>query len=180
MSGGKKVLIIARGTRGDVAPPCGVGVRLREAGYDVTMAATKDFAGLVEDAGLEFRPMIGDVRAATQSELHSDAARDGVVSRSGAKLLKAAKQFFGELNADVATITADSGADIVLSSPLASAAYHVAEARGIPSIGLHLAPQQPTAELPPIVFGRSLGGFGNRAAGLLVRRLERMWPDPEN
>jgi UDP:flavonoid glycosyltransferase YjiC (YdhE family) len=74
MSGGKKVLIIAWGTRGDVAPPAGVGVRLREAGYDVTMAAAKDFAGLVEDAGLEFRPMIGDVRAATQSELHSGAA----------------------------------------------------------------------------------------------------------
>jgi len=170
----KKVLIIAAGSRGDVAPPAGVGAWLSQAGYDVTMAADKAFAELVEDAGMEFLPLIGDMRAATASERHSDLARDGVVSRSGAKLLKAAKQFFGMMNADVAGITADSNPDIVLFNSWGSAAYHVAEARGIPSVGMSLQPQQPTAELPPVVFSRSLGSIGNRLAGGLVRRLERM------
>jgi sterol 3beta-glucosyltransferase len=175
VSRGKKVLIVAAGSRGDVAPVAGVGARLRQAGYDVTMAADKAFAELVEDAGLEFRPLVGDVRAAAASQLHSDTARDGAVSRSGAKLLKAAKQFIRDLNVDVAGITADSGADIVLLNPLGSAAYHVAEARGMPSVGLHLQPQQPTAELPPIVLGRSLGALGNRLAGRLIRLVERMY-----
>lgn len=175
MSRGRTVLIIAAGTRGDVAPPAGVGVRLRDAGYDVIMAADKGFAGLVEDAGLEFRPMIGDMRAAAGSELAADSARDGAVSRSTAKLLVAAKDFFRELNADVAAITADSGADLVLLNPLGSAAHHVAEARGIPSAALHLQPAQPTAELPPIVLGRSLGRIGNRITGRLAHALERMY-----
>jgi sterol 3beta-glucosyltransferase len=175
MSRDKKVLIVAAGSRGDVAPPAGVGARLRQAGYAVTMAADKAFAELIEDAGLEFRPLIGDMHAATDSELHAGTARDGAVSRSGAKLLKAAKQFIRDLNVDVAGIAADQVPDIVLLNPLGSAAYHVAEAHGIPSVGLHLQPQQPTAELPPIVFGRSLGSVGNRAAGRLTRLAERIY-----
>ncbi len=172
MSG--KVLMIAVGTRGDVAPPAGVGARLREAGHEVTMAADKAFAGLVEDAGLEFHPLVGDMRAAAGSELHAAGARDGAVSRSGARLLREGKQFFHDLNMDVARITAASGADVVLFNPLGAAAYHVAGARGMPSAAMHLQPQQPTAELPPMVFGRSFGRLGNRIAGRLVRMVERL------
>ncbi|WP_043843652.1 glycosyltransferase [Amycolatopsis taiwanensis] len=175
MSKGKKALIVAFGSRGDVAPTAGVGARLREAGYDVTLAADKAFATLVEDAGLGFHPLIGDARAAAASELHSDAVRDGMASRSGAKLLKAAKQFIRALNINVAGITADSGADIVLFNALGAAAYHVAQARGIPSVGLHLQPQQPTAELPPTTLGHSLGRLGNRLATGLIRLFERMY-----
>lgn len=175
MSRGKKVLIVAAGSRGDVAPVAGVGARLGQAGHHVTVAADKAFAALIEDAGLEFRPLIGDTRAAAASELHADTARAGAVSRSGAKLLKAAKQFFHDLNIDIACITAGSGADIVLINPLGSAAYHVTEALGIPSVGLHLQPLQPSAELPPVVFGGSLGRLGNRAAGRLVRLAERVY-----
>jgi UDP:flavonoid glycosyltransferase YjiC (YdhE family) len=175
MNENRKALLVAFGSLGDVAPPAGIGIRLRDAGYQVTMAADKEFAGLIEDAGLEFRPLVGDVRAASASELHTNATRDGAASRSGAKLLKAAKQYLGELNADVAAITADSGADVVLFNPLVSAAYHVSQALGIPSVGLHLQPQEPTAELPPMMFGRSLGRFGNRITGELTRALGRIY-----
>ena len=113
MSRDKKVLIVAAGSRGDVAPPAGVGARLRQAGYAVTMAADKAFAELIEDAGVEFRSLIGDMRAAASSELHAGTARDGAVSRSGAKLLKAAKQFIHDLNVDIAT---EDGAAHVLTT----------------------------------------------------------------
>jgi UDP:flavonoid glycosyltransferase YjiC (YdhE family) len=158
-----------------VAPSAGIGTRLREDGYDVTLAADKAFAPLVADAGLGFHPLIGDVRAAVTSDLHSNAARDGMGSRSGVKLLKAATQFIRDMNVNVAGITADSDADIVLFNALGSAAYHVARARGIPTVGLHLQPQQPTAELPPTALGRSLGRLGNRLAFRLIRLLERMY-----
>jgi len=175
MSWGKKVLIVAPGSRGDVAPISGVGARLRAAGFEVAVAADKEFAALIEDARLEFRPLIGDARAAVGTEVVQASARDGAVSRSSAKLLKVAKQWFRDLNVDVAGHTVGSGADIVLFNSQGTAAYHVAEARGIPSVGLHLQPQQPTAELPPMVLGRSLGRVGNRLAGRLVRGLERMY-----
>lgn len=175
MTGGKKVLIFAWGSRGDVAPPAGVGTRLRQAGYEVTVAADKAFAELITDAGMEFRPTAGDVRAAVHRERHIATARDGMISRSGAKLLRDAKHYVRTLNADVAGIAADSDADVILFGQLAAAAYHVAQARGIPTIGMHLTPQQPTSEFPPIIFGRSLGSVGNRAAGRLIRLIERMF-----
>jgi UDP:flavonoid glycosyltransferase YjiC (YdhE family) len=169
----RTILIVAPGSRGDVAPSAGVGARLLTAGYEVIMAADKEFAELIEGAGMEFRPLIGDARAAATQQLHADAARDGAISRSSAKLLKAAKGFIRDLNADIAGIV--PGADIVLLNPLGSAAYHVAEALGIPSVGLHLQPQQPTGELPPMVFGRSLGRLGNRLAGRLLRQAQRLF-----
>ncbi|HEX5403609.1 MAG TPA: glycosyltransferase [Pseudonocardiaceae bacterium] len=175
MTNGKKVLIIATGSRGDVAPPAGVGARLCKAGYDVTMAADKGFAELVEDAGMTLRPTIGDMRSAAKSELINNVSRDGAFSRSGVKILKLLKQFFGMMNADIARITAETDPAIVLVNPWGSAAYHVAEALGIPSIGMHLQPQQPTGELPPIVFGRSLGKVGNRVAYGVLRKLERTY-----
>jgi UDP:flavonoid glycosyltransferase YjiC (YdhE family) len=175
MNWGRKVLIVAPGSRGDVAPISGVGARLRAAGFEVAVAADKEFAALIEDAGLDFRPLVGDARAAVRTELVQDSAREGAVSRSSAKLLKVAKQWFHELNVDVAGHVVDSRADIVLFNPHGTAAYHVAEARGIPSVGMHLQPQQPTAELPPLVFGRSLGRLGNRFAGRLMQGLERMY-----
>jgi UDP:flavonoid glycosyltransferase YjiC (YdhE family) len=44
--------------------------------------------------------------------------------------------------------------------------YHIAEGLGLPSMGLALQPVYPTGEFPPsIVAARSLGRWGNRAAG---------------
>lgn len=175
MSRGNKALIIAWGSRGDVAPLVGVGDRLRQAGHAVTVAADKAFAGMITDAGLEFRPTGGDMRAAAESEHHTAVARDGVASRSGGKMLRAAKQYMRAINTDVAGIAADSAADIMLITPMASAAYHVAQARGIPTVGLYLQQHEPSAEFPPMIVGRSLGSLGNRAAGQLLLQAERMF-----
>ncbi|HEX4225402.1 MAG TPA: glycosyltransferase [Pseudonocardiaceae bacterium] len=172
---GNKAMIIAWGSRGDVAPYTGVGAHLRAAGYEVTVAAGTVFADLVTDAGLEFEALAGDMRAAAQSEHHTGMARDGVASRSGVKMLRAAKQYMGVINADIARVAAASSADIMLITPMASAAYHVALARKIPTVGLSLQQHEPTSEFPPTAFGRSLGPLGNRVAGQLIRQAERMF-----
>jgi sterol 3beta-glucosyltransferase len=169
------VLVLAPGSRGDVGPVAGVGARLRAGGHRVTVAADREFAGLLTGAGLEFTPLAGDIRAAAGSDLHRDAARDGAMSRSTVRILRAAKDYFRFLNRDIARVTAASGADVVLTGPWSTAALTVAEAKGIPTLGLYLQPQEPTAELPPFVFGRSLGRFGNRVTGSVVRKLEGMY-----
>jgi hypothetical protein len=47
-----RILIVAAGSRGDVAPYTGLGARLRQAGHQVTISAHAPHRALVEDAGL--------------------------------------------------------------------------------------------------------------------------------
>ncbi|HEY4455802.1 MAG TPA: glycosyltransferase, partial [Pseudonocardiaceae bacterium] len=131
-----KIFIVVAGSRGDVAPVAGLSARLVAAGHTVTMAADKSFATSIEDAGMGFCPLIGDIHKAASSEEISAMTRDGAASRSGARLITAAKRYFRLLNNNVAELTADSGADLVMFGPFGSAAYHVAQALGIPSIGM--------------------------------------------
>ncbi|MFD2421431.1 glycosyltransferase [Amycolatopsis pigmentata] len=171
----RQVMIIAVGSRGDVDPCTGVGARLRAEGHRVTIAADRAFERLVTAAGLEFRPLWTRLRdqGGAAEETSQGYARDGLFSRSGLDMLAAARQFIRETNANVAEIAADPSVNVLLFNALGAAAYHVARARGIPSAGLHLQPQLPTAEFPPTLFGRSLGRFGNRAAWAAHRLTER-------
>ena len=52
-----EALIVTAGGMGDVAPYTGLGVGLREAGFDVAIATHEAFAGAVTGAGLGFRPL---------------------------------------------------------------------------------------------------------------------------
>lgn len=63
-----RVLIVAPGSTGDVAPQAGLGVRLREHGHEVAVAAHEPFRTLVEGAGLEFRVLGGDPQRLGASE----------------------------------------------------------------------------------------------------------------
>ncbi|MFI6298575.1 glycosyltransferase [Nonomuraea sp. NPDC050790] len=147
-----RVLIIGVGTRGDVAPYTGLGARIRAAGHEVAIAAHAPYAGLVTDAGLEFRELPGDpaallgTRNPAAFSAYAGRVVDGIV--------------------DAAT----AGADLLLLGVSASAGYHVAEAMGIPSMGVHLQPVEPTGDFPPVMgaFRRSLGRWGNRAAARLL------------
>ncbi len=57
-----RVLIVAVGSRGDVAPFTGLGTALRAAGHTVAIAGYEMFAGMVTGCGLEFRALPGDPR----------------------------------------------------------------------------------------------------------------------
>src|SRR5882757_7941342 len=168
-------LIIAVGSRGDVDPYTGVGARLRAEGHRVTIAADRAFGDLVTGAGLEFRPLWTRLRpeGGEVNDTSRGYTRNGLFSRSGLDMIAAARQFVRNTNTDVAEIAADSSVDVLLFNGLGAAAYHVAKARGIPSVGLHLQPQLPTVEFPPVVSGRSLGRLGNRAAWAAHRLTER-------
>ncbi|MEV4243240.1 hypothetical protein AB0J63_07475 [Streptosporangium canum] len=56
--------------------------------------------------------------------------------------------------------------------------YHVAEAMGVPSMGVHLQPIDPTGDFPPVMslFHRSLGRWGNRRAARLTFELPAAGP----
>jgi len=71
-------------------------------------------------------------------------------------------------NAATGTLAAaEAGADVILANSVAPYAYDIAEALGIPAIGAHLQPTEPSAAYPPVIMNsaRSLGAWGNKIIG---------------
>ena len=157
-----RVLIVAAGSRGDVAPFTGLGTALGAAGHHVTIAGYEASGRLVAGCGLDFTALPGDPRIL-------DAARwqRGATGPLGAARL--ARLIGGHLRELHAGMLAAARADVdvlLLSGMAGLGGFHIAAALGLPSAGLALQPIYPTAEFPPsTVAARSLGRLGNRAAG---------------
>ncbi len=151
------IAIIAIGSRGDVAPLTGVGVRLQQAGHRVIMVAYQAFAEMVTGCGLEFRGL--DDGTADLSDVSARRAAQAMA----ASPLPTRHRGLGD--AVLAAVQAEP-IDLVLLSPFAELAGHpLAEALGIPGIGLRLQPFSATAHYPPAVLGAwSAGRHGNVAA----------------
>src|SRR3990172_5926264 len=62
------ITLFAAGSQGDVQPCIRLGRGLRQAGFAVLLAAPENFAGLVQDHGLDFHPLRGDVQQIMASE----------------------------------------------------------------------------------------------------------------
>lgn len=157
-----RVLMVSPGTRGDVAPIAGLGGRLQGLGYEVAVAANPAYAPLVVESGCEFRPLPGDLEALIRQPAPGANASSGSVLSFWGKL--------AEYMDDAATGTlaaAEAGADVILANSVAPYAYDIAEALGIPAIGAHLQPTEPSAAYPPVLMNsaRSLGAWGNKIIG---------------
>lgn len=157
-----RVLVVAVGSRGDVAPFTGLGTALRAAGHNVAIAGYEMFAGLVTGCGLEFRALPGDPRILEAARWQ----RGGTGPLGAARLVRLIGAHMREVHAGILG-AARQGTDVLLLAGLSSiGGYHIAEGLGLPSIGLALAPVYPTRDFPPsIVAARSLGRWGNLAAG---------------
>src|ERR687884_19742 len=100
-----RILIVTAGSRGDVAPFTGLGLRLQDAGHEVALAAHDRFAGLVHASGLEHRSLPGD-------PVELVRARTAAPSPGAARSVFAG--FLEEL-ADGVLAAAAAGADVVLT-----------------------------------------------------------------
>ncbi|MFB8006373.1 glycosyltransferase [Nocardia sp. NPDC056000] len=152
-----RMIITGIGSRGDIAPLTGLGLRLREAGHEVLVAAHSVFADLITGCGLDFRLM--------ETNIDIDMTDPNVDKR------KAAWQFgspAGVRATGMGMIEAlrDEPADVMLLAQLTEGpGFPLAEAKGIPVIGLRFQPMCATAAYPPASMGpRSFGSFGNRMA----------------
>lgn len=167
--------LVTAGTRGDVAPYTGLGHRLQAAGHEVTIATHERFAALVRESGLAFRPLAGDPHALLTSDVfrrwqHGDASPLAPARevRSVAAVVRAVAALMHEVGESIPDAVAP-GTDLLLQSAyVAPLSCHVAEARGIASIGVYWGPVDPTGDFPPTMGGtRSLGRPGNLASGWL-------------
>ncbi|KOG42688.1 glycosyltransferase [Streptomyces decoyicus] len=168
-----KILITAAGSYGDVAPYTGLGARLRDAGHEVALATHDTYAPLVQAAGLEFRRLPADPR--TRRPGQARPAAPG----SKRALMRQAAAFVKELGGGIADAAHEDTGLLLLSATTAPLGHHLAEALDIPSLDLPLVPGAPTGDFAPVVSGgRSLGRWGNRAAGRLsLRIIDRLYAD---
>ncbi len=154
--------MVTPGTRGDVAPMAGLGSSLQSLGYEVAIAANPAYAALVVESGCEFKPLPGDL-----TELITQPA-PGAKASSGSVLTFWRKLTDYMDNAATGTLAAaEAGADVILANSVAPYAYDIAEAMGIPALGAHLQPTEPSASYPPVIMNsaRSLGAWGNKIIG---------------
>ena len=174
-----EVLIVAVGSRGDVAPFTGLGVALRDAGHSVTIATYRVFADLVTASGLEFRALPGDPRMQGFSAHGQRWQQGGAPGPLGvARFIRLAAGHMRDVHAGILT-AARRGTDVMLVSGLGLlGGYCVAGGLGIPSIGLAVQPIHPAGQFPPpAVTTHSLGRWGNRAAGHAVLTLGAVFLD---
>lgn len=161
-----RIVIEAFGTRGDVAPLTGLGARLRDdLGADVAIAAQRPYEGMIAGAGLEFRLLPRDTEEATRMSGYGQALVDGARMRPSKAVLAAMRDDL----AGVGEAMAHAGRDadlLLLEGPVGSLlGYHVAEALGVPSMGVFFQPASATTEFaPPPMTARSFGRVGNRLA----------------
>ena len=158
-----RVLVIAFGSRGDVAPFTGVGARLRADGHAVTIAAHPAYAGLVTGAGLAFHALPGDL--GVMQDLPENASPRFMAGRVGALT-----ELLGQ--AADASIAAAQDAEVVLWNGAAPFARDIAAGLGRPGFGVYCQPWTPTGDFPPVALhsARSLGRWGNRLVSELVMR----------
>ncbi|MFC9241424.1 glycosyltransferase [Streptomyces decoyicus] len=171
-----KILITAAGSYGDVAPYTGLGARLRDAGHEVALATHDTYAPLVRAAGLEFRRLPADPRTRRPGTVGE--ARPAAPGSKSA-LMRQAAAFIKELGGGIADAAHEDTGLLLLSATTAPLGHHLAEALDIPSLDLPLVPGAPTGDFAPVVSGgRSLGRWGNRAAGRLsLRVIDRLYAD---
>lgn len=155
-----RIVVIAVGSRGDVAPLTGLGVALQQAGHAVSVAAYTPFAEMITGCGLAFRELPAELQlAADGAQVQPMKGLAAFASPTGMRAL----------GNDILAAVADEPADIVLLSPFAEMAGHPwAESKGVPSLGVRLQPLSSTAEYPPAILGAwSAGAVGNRAAAAM-------------
>ncbi len=142
----RRISLLTVGTLGDVGPMVALGLALKEAGYEVSLAAPEDFMDYVASKGLEAR------RCGTD---FSKFMKEGEMAEiAGAHTLVTVKKwlspgpdmralFEGILRDSVA---ASADADAILFHPAISIAPEIAEAKKIPAIMVGLGSVSPSAE----------------------------------
>ncbi|WP_159610366.1 glycosyltransferase [Glutamicibacter sp. JC586] len=155
-----RLLMITPGTRGDVAPMAGLGQRLSAYGIDVAIASDGAYRELVTPSGCAFRELPGDMGAMVKPA----APGTKTTAKDLRHYLDELRSYFDQ--AATGTLqAAEHGVDMIFANSVAPFAYDIAEALGVPAIGAHLQPTEPSGDYAPMALGtaRSFGSFGNKA-----------------
>lgn len=159
----KTITLLTSGTRGDVVPYIALGFGLRDAGYQIRIAAPVGFKGLVEPSSLTFAPFEGN-----PSDLMVEQSDPLTVGQSFGHSIKATRNFLSQARALYprmlqTAIEACRGSEVLLYGLPTLWGAHIAEGLKIPGIRAVLQPTTPTREFASALlpFRSNIFGFGN-------------------
>ena len=161
----KTITLLTSGTRGDVTPYIALGEGLREAGYNVCVAAPVGFANLFRESKLTFAPFDGnpsDLLVEQGDQTPLTLGRNFINSlRATQKFIKKARPLYRRMLHTAAE--ACRGSDILVHGLPTIWGAHIAEGLDIPAIRAVLQPLAPTRSFPSTLlpFYFSLSGIGN-------------------
>ncbi|MEU4210948.1 glycosyltransferase [Streptomyces sp. NPDC026206] len=159
-----RIQIITAGTMGSVAPYTGLGHRLFAEGHDVEIAAHARFTDVVACCGLGMRALEADPFEELLGA-HSRFRRAVRSPGSVLRVVRATEQAALSL-VDGILAAVDPKADLVLLSAIAAPIGRVvAQYHDIPSMGVFLQPDTPTAAFSPCTMPWKPPGFANRLRG---------------
>lgn len=148
----RNIVVYAVGSRGDVQPSCLLASALRARGHTVHMATEERLRTLVDEFGLPWRRLEGDVGGV----LHEPAAQAALRSGSLYRLTRATTAWdarFDRAKVLASFLAAADGADVVVGSALKlTEVLCVAQARRVALVALLLQPTWPTSAFPFVLL----------------------------
>ena len=176
-----KITVFAAGSRGDIQPCVALCRGLQQAGYRVRLAAPADFAGFAQEHGVACFPLRGDVQQIMASDTGRRFMETGGANpvQSILTVRKLIAPVVMQMAEDAYTACRDADALICLGV-FAAFGHAIAAALRIPLINFEPTPLLPTRAFPapswPIQ--RSLGGWHNYLAGVLMLQVVWLWYRP--
>ncbi|MBK8822792.1 MAG: glycosyltransferase [Anaerolineales bacterium] len=161
----KTITLLTSGTRGDVTPYIALGEGLRDAGYNVRVAAPVGFANLFRESKITFVPFEGnpsDLLVEQGDQTPLTLGRNFINSiRATQNFIKKARPLYRRMLHTAAE--ACRGSDILVHGLPTIWGAHIAEGLGIPAVRAVLQPLAPTRSFPSTLlpFYFSLSGIGN-------------------
>jgi sterol 3beta-glucosyltransferase len=161
----KTITLLTSGTRGDVIPYIALGLGLRDAGFNIRIAAPVGFGSLVETSGLIFAPFEGN-------------PSDLLIERGDRSPLTLGSNFITSIHATLSFLAkarplyarilhtaanACRGSDILIHGLPTIWGAHIAGGLRIPAVRAVLQPLAPTRQFPSALlpFRFSFLGIGN-------------------
>lgn len=175
------ITIFAAGSRGDVQPCLMLGRGLQRAGFNVLLAAPENFASFIQEYGLCFHPLRGDVQQIMATETGRGFMESG--SANPIHSIRAIRTMLGPVALSMAedAFEACREADALISlAVFATFAKSITEARQIPLIHVEPTPLLPTRAFaaPGWPVQRNLGGLPNRLSGFAMLQVIWQWYRP--
>jgi sterol 3beta-glucosyltransferase len=145
---GRKIVIAASGSRGDIQPYVALGIHLKARGNDVVIATEQRTKYVVEEYNLAHACLAGDPTGVLFEASSQEILKNGNL----VKLMKITEEWDKQWPKDdvlASYVTACSGADLIIAAGLTmTQTYCVAEMMNIPWIPMILGPTLPTCEFP--------------------------------
>lgn len=176
-----RLTIFVAGSRGDVQPGVALGKGLHQAGFEVGLAAPQNFAGLIQEEGLRFHPLRGDIQ-----QIMAGEAGQKFMETNGVNPV----QSILAMRAMLASIAMPLAEDVleacrhtealISMAVLAPFAKTVAEIHRIPLLNFEPTPVLPTGDFPAPGWPlqKNLGRALNRFSGAMMLWVIWQWYSP--